>query len=322
MSAPIGADLAVQDRRIVPSASIGMAVSTPNCAPGNLLRDADSALHRAKANGRGRWQLFDEAMHAAAVARLTAEDQLRDAITGEQLVVHYQPIVTLADGAVVGHEALVRWAHPTRGLLRPAAFLDVAEDSGLITPIGAQVLDQVCALLAEHPNLPGPISVNVSAVQLDAPNWLCSVTDTLARHGVDPGRLIIEVTETAALNLTGTAVAALSTLSGLGVGLHLDDFGTGYSPISMLRDLPVTGVKLDLRFVHDLTAGPSQANALAHGLAGLVNGMNLTGTAEGIETAAQADILRAQGWRLGQGYLFGRPSPTPAVTADAAATAS
>ncbi|HEX7462746.1 MAG TPA: PAS domain S-box protein [Dermatophilaceae bacterium] len=311
VSAAIGVDLQVHGHRIVPTASIGIAVSSSTSMPEGLLRDTDSALHRAKAAGRGRWQFFDDAMHAKAVARLTVEDQLRDAITAGEFVVVYQPIVTLAEATVVGHEALVRWAHPTRGLLSPADFLDVAEDSGLITPIGAQVLDHVAAMLAECPDLPGPISVNVSAVQLAAPDWLGGVTDTLARHGVDPSRIVIEVTETAALSLTGPALNALTTLSGLGVGIHLDDFGTGYSSISVLRDLPVTGVKLDLRFVRDLTTRPSQANALAHGLAGLVNGMNLTGIAEGIETATQANILRAQGWRLGQGYFFGRPAAIP-----------
>jgi diguanylate cyclase (GGDEF)-like protein/PAS domain S-box-containing protein len=311
VSASIGVDLQVQGHRIVPTASIGIAVSSSTSMPEGLLRDTDSALNRAKAAGRGRWQFFDEAMHAKAVARLTVEDQLRDAITAGEFVVFYQPIVTLAEATVVGHEALVRWAHPTRGLLSPADFLDVAEDSGLITSIGAQVLDQVCAMLAKRPDLPGPISVNVSAVQLGAPDWLGGVTDTLARHGVDPSRIVIEVTETAALSLTGSALNALTTLSGLGVGIHLDDFGTGYSSISVLRDLPVTGVKLDLRFVRDLTAGASQANALAHGLSRLVNGMNLTGIAEGIETAMQANILRAQGWRLGQGYFFGRPAASP-----------
>jgi EAL domain-containing protein (putative c-di-GMP-specific phosphodiesterase class I) len=205
----------------------------------------------------------------------------------------------------------VRWMHPTRGLLSPGDFIEIAEDSGLITAIGAQVLDRVCALLAQRPDLPGPISVNVSAVQLGAPDWLGTVTDALAAHRVDPARLVMEVTETAALSLTDSAVNALVSLSGLGVGIHLDDFGTGYSSISVLRDLPVTGVKLDLRFVHDLTTGKSQANALANGLSGLVNGMNLTGIAEGIETEMQAHILRAQGWECGQGYYFGRPVAMP-----------
>jgi len=250
-------------------------------------------------------------MHAQAVARLIVEDELREAITASQFVVYYQPIVALADARVVGHEALVRWTHPTRGLLSPADFLDIAEDTGLITAIGAQVLNQACAMLAARPDLPGPISVNVSAVQLAAPGWLDSVRDTLAAHRVDPARLVVEVTETAALSMTDSALHALESLRGLGVGIHLDDFGTGYSSISVLRDLPVTGVKLDLRFVRDLTSGKSQANALAHGLSGLVNGMHLTGIAEGIETQMQANILHTQGWEYGQGYYFGRPAAMP-----------
>ena len=250
-------------------------------------------------------------MHAQAVARLTVEDQLRDAIIGGQFVVHYQPIVALADARVVGHEALVRWEHPTRGLLSPADFLDVAEDTGLITAIGAQILDQACAMLARRRDLPGPISINVSAVQLAAPDWLKGVLETLTRHRVDPARIVIEVTETAVLNLVDSARNALASLRGLGVGIHVDDFGTGYSSISVLRDLPVTGVKLDLRFVHDLSTGDSQANALSQGLSGLVNGMHLTGIAEGVETQMQADILRAQGWECGQGYYFGRPAAIP-----------
>src|SRR5665647_2480030 len=311
VSASIAVDLQVRGHRIVPTASIGIATSTSTSTPESLLHDADSALSRAKANGRASWHFFDEAMHAQALARLTVEDQLRDAITAGEFVVYYQPIVALADAHVVGHEALVRWAHPTRGLLSPGEFLDVAEDTGLITTIGAQVLDQACAMLADRPDLPGPISVNVSAVQLAAPDWLDSVRDTLTTHQVDPARIVIEVTETSILSLVDSARHALASLRGLGVGIHLDDFGTGYSSIAVLRDLPVTGVKLDLRFVQDLTEGDSQANALAQGVSGLVNGMHLTGVAEGIETRMQADILRAQGWECGQGYYFGRPAATP-----------
>jgi EAL domain-containing protein (putative c-di-GMP-specific phosphodiesterase class I) len=219
--------------------------------------------------------------------------------------------VALADSHVVGHEALVRWAHPTRGLLGPWEFLDVAEESGLIKAIGAQVLDQACAMLAARPDLSGPISVNVSAVQLSSVDWLGTVTDALAAHRVDPARIVIEITETAALSMTDSALHALQSLRGLGVGIHLDDFGTGYSSISVLRDLPVTGVKLDLSFVRDLTSGKSRANALTHGLSVLVNGMQLTGIAEGIETELQAHILHAQGWECGQGYYFGRPAAMP-----------
>ncbi|KFF58370.1 hypothetical protein JF66_19100 [Cryobacterium sp. MLB-32] len=312
VSSSISADMHVRGHRIVPSVSIGIATSTSTSTSGSLLRDADVALFQAKAAGRARWHFFDDAMHGQALARLTLEDELREAIAHHQFVVYYQPIVALADARVVGHEALVRWAHPSRGLLSPAEFLDIAEDTGLISAIGAQVLDQVCALLAERPDLPGPVSVNVSAVQLSEPTWLASVRETLTAHHVSPARVVIEVTETAVLSLVGSAQVALAELRGLGVGIHLDDFGTGYSSISVLRELPVTGVKLDLRFVQDLTEGDSRANALAQGVSGLVKGLHLTGIAEGIETQVQADILRAQGWECGQGYLFGRPGPSPA----------
>ena len=314
VSNSIATDLLVQGHRIVPTASIGIAVSTSTSTPDSLLRDTDSALFRAKTAGRARWQFFDDAMHAQAVARLTVEDQLRDAIPRREFVVQYQPIVALADNSVVGHEALVRWAHPIRGLLSPDEFLDVAEDTGLITAVGAQVLDQACATLAECPALVGTISVNISAVQLTAPDWLNSVRESLARHQVDPTRIVLEVTETAVLNPNVSTRRALTSLRELGVGIHIDDFGTGYSSISVLRDLPVTGVKLDLRFVHDLTTGDSQDNALAQGLSGLVKGLHLTGIAEGIETQTQAEILRAQGWECGQGYYFGRPAPMPVTS--------
>jgi diguanylate cyclase (GGDEF)-like protein/PAS domain S-box-containing protein len=311
ISASISADLHVEGRRIVPTASIGIAVSTSTSTPDSLLRDADSALLSAKAAGRARWQFFDAAMQARAVTRLAVEDQLRHAITRREFVVHYQPIVALADARVIGHEALVRWVHPTRGLLTPGDFLDLAEDTGLITEIGAQVLDLTCATLAERPDLPGAISVNVSAVQLAAPDWLRGFKDTLNKHRVDPERVVIEVTETTVANLGDVAQHTMASLRELGVGIYIDDFGTGNSAIPVLQDLPVTGVKLDLRFVHDLTADDSQANALANGLSGLVHGMHLTGIAEGVETQTQADILHAQGWQYGQGYLFGRPSPMP-----------
>jgi EAL domain-containing protein (putative c-di-GMP-specific phosphodiesterase class I) len=187
----------------------------------------------------------------------------------------------------------------------------VAEHTGLIIAIGAYVMDQACETLVHRPHLPGPISVNVSAVQLADPHWLSGVQNMLTRHGVDPARIVIEVTETAVLSLVDSAYHSLEALRRLGMGIHVDDFGTGYSSISVLRDLPVTGVKLDLRFVHDLTSVDSQANALAQGLSGLVFGMHLTGIAEGVETKMQADILLEQGWQCGQGYYFGRPAPLP-----------
>jgi len=315
LSAAIATELTVQGHRIVPTASMGIAVSSATSTPAELLRDTDLALFRAKDAGRARWQFFDEDMHAQALARLTTEDELRRAVAERQFVLHYQPIVRLTDGAVVGHEALVRWQHPRCGLLHPGDFLQVAEDSGLIVGVGREVLDHVCALLAADPALHGPISVNVSAVELSARHWSTIVVDTMHRHGVDPRRLVVEVTETAVLSLLDATHSGLVALRGLGVGVQVDDFGTGYSSISLLRDLPVTGIKLDRSFVADLTGGDSPATALAAGVAGLAAGLCLDGVVEGVETIEQAATLRAQGWTHGQGYLFCRPEPVPRVAA-------
>jgi diguanylate cyclase (GGDEF)-like protein/PAS domain S-box-containing protein len=314
VSAAVARDLMVYGHRIIPSVSIGIAMSTPSSTPESLLRDTDAALFRAKQHGRAQWQFFDDAMHAQAVSRLTVEDALRNAVTRDELVVHFQPMVTLADRRVCGHEALVRWQHPERGLLAPADFLDVAEDSGLIVEVGAAVLDKVCALLAHRPDLPGPVSVNVSAVQLAHGDWFARFASCVDRHGVDPSRLVVEVTETAVLSVLDSTREQLVALRALGSGLHLDDFGTGYSSISVLQELPVTGIKLDRRFVRDLGVGESPAEVLAAGLAGLARGLHLMGVAEGIETIDQAHVLMRLGWTHGQGFLFGRPQPEP-VTA-------
>jgi diguanylate cyclase (GGDEF)-like protein/PAS domain S-box-containing protein len=315
ISAAISCELIVQGHRIVPTASMGIAVSSASSTPSSLLRDTDSALFRAKDAGRARWHFFDEAMHAQAVERLTLEDELRGALARHEFVLHYQPIVRLRDCEVVGHEALIRWQHPDRGLLSPCDFLEVAEDSGLIVGIGRQALDQVCALLASDRNLPGPVNVNFSGVELSARDWHAQFVETVLRHGVDPRRLIVEVTETAVLSLVDTTHSDLEALLALGVGVEVDDFGTGFSSISLLRDLPVTGLKLDRSFVRDLTDGESPANALAAGVAGLAQGLHLVGVAEGIETAAQHRTLFEQGWTHGQGYLFGRPEAVPRTEA-------
>jgi diguanylate cyclase (GGDEF)-like protein/PAS domain S-box-containing protein len=322
LSDAISTELTVERHRIVPTASIGIAVSNPMSTSESLLRDTDSALFRAKAAGRSRWHFFDEEMHAQAVARLTIEDELRHALERHEFVVHYQPIVELVSGAIVGHEALVRWMHPDRGMVPPNDFLPVAEDSGLIVEIGHEVLHAVCRTLSEHPELPGPISVNKSPLQIQRPGWLSAFSDIVASHGVDPHRLVIEITETAVLTGVEVVRENLQQVRDLGIGVHVDDFGTGYSSISLLRDLPITGLKLDSTFTWQLSAGETPANALAAGLAGLAQGLELMGIAEGVETEDQRWILVDQGWTHGQGWLFGRPQAEPALTslAEQAAT--
>ena len=311
ISEAVAHELVVQGHRIVPTASMGIAVSGPASTAESLLRDTDLALFRAKGAGRARWHFFDEAMHEQAVARLTVEDELRRALAAREFVVHYQPIVRLSDNVVTGHEALVRWQHPTRGLIAPLEFLPVAEESGLIVALGRQVLDSVCERLAESPGL-GPVNVNVSAVEVSSRDWASDFVAAAHRHGVDPSRLVVEVTETAVLSMLDATRSDLVRLRELGVGVQVDDFGTGFSSISLLRDLPVTGLKLDAGFVRDLTDGSSPADALAAGVAGLASGLHLMSIAEGVETAEQLAILREQGWSHGQGYLFGRPEETPA----------
>lgn len=300
----INVEVCVQGHSVLPTASIGIGTSRPGATPTSLLRDADAALFRAKDAGRARWNFFDEQMHAQAVARLTLEAELRTAIDQEQFVVYYQPIVDLESRSLVAYEALVRWQHPQRGLLAPDQFLAVAEESSLIVPIGRLVLGSVCRTLAENPDL--LVSVNISAVQLVDPGWMTDFVGAI--DGLDPSRMNVEVTETAVLTDLDRARSSLQQLRDLGIGIHVDDFGTGFSSISLLRDLPVTGLKLDRSFVQDIVSGSRAAEALSVGVAGLARGLELDAVAEGIETEEQAQRLLAQGWALGQGYLFGRPA--------------
>jgi diguanylate cyclase (GGDEF)-like protein len=309
----VSQETSVAGHVMVPSVTIGVALSDADSDASSLLRDADSALARAKTTSRGSWRRFDGEMFSESVRRLTVEAELHQALTRDEFVVYYQPIVELAGGRVIGHEALVRWQHPVHGLLGPFAFLPVAEESGLIIGIGHRVLTIVCEDL-EAGRLPGTVSVNVSAVELVSPHWLEGFRSTLAMHHVAPNRIIVEVTETSVLNALDAVSGDLRQLRQLGIGIHLDDFGTGFSSIALLRDLPVTGLKLDRRFVSDLTTGPADgfAHALADGVATLMNGLHLDGIAEGIETREQADALLRQGWTLGQGYFFGKPAPLAA----------
>lgn len=305
----------VQGHTVVPSACIGIGLSTQGSTPAELLRDTDSALFKAKAAGRGAWQFFDEDTHTDAVERLTIESQLRDSLGCDRFVVHYQPIVHLLEERIVGFEALVRWDHPTRGLLSPAQFLPIAEDSGLVVDISQEVAATVCRTLAAYPQIPS-ISLNLSAVELLQSGWSASLLNHAREAGIDPRRLTVEITETAALDISARTRTGLRTLRKAGVNVHVDDFGTGFSSIALLRELPVTGLKLDASFVHDLTSRKSAANALAAGLAGLADGLGLTGIAEGIEREDQARRLVTLGWRYGQGFHFGRPQPIPAISSD------
>ena len=309
------ADFMVLGRRVVMSTSIGAALSRRGSTPASLLQDADVALSEAKRSGKSRWKVFDLSMAEASLARLIVEGELREALDADEFEIYYQPVHRLADGERVGFEALVRWNHPERGILEPASFLAVAEDTRLITRIGRAVLGKVCADIAAHPQLAETFAVNVSAVELGQDEWLGATLDLIADSGIDPGRLILELTETAVMSIRRDLSSDLSRLRDLGVGIHVDDFGTGYSSISLLRDLPVSGLKLDRSFVSSLTETStgnelsSSGYALAEGLAGLTRAIGLEGIAEGIETPVQAAFLRAMGWTHGQGWLYGKAAP-------------
>ena len=305
----LSSGLVVQGRPFVVTASIGGTLSQPASTGASLLQEADVALEQAKLDGRGHWRCFDLSMASAALRHLVLEGELRDAVERNEFVVYYQPIVQLEDGHRVGFEALVRWQHPTEGLLAPDAFLAVAEESGLIVAIGDFVLEQVCRDIAAHPELRDTFGVNVSSVQLHQAEWLAGVLATIEQYGADPHRLCFELTETAVMSTRRDLVTDLAALRERGVGIYVDDFGTGYSSITLLRDHPVTGLKLDRSFVATLNEDHSSAYALADGLAWLTRSIGLEGVAEGVETPVQAASLRAMGWNLGQGWLYGKPAP-------------
>ncbi|MFN8156175.1 MAG: EAL domain-containing protein [Candidatus Nanopelagicales bacterium] len=307
--------LVVHGHQVMLGASIGVAVSNQRSTPQALLRDSDAALSRAKESGRGRIAYFDRSMHKQAMQRLTTEDELRNAIAADQLVVHYQPIVELATREVVGHEALVRWLHPDRGLIPPLDFLPIAETTGLIVDIDRVVLDTVCRAMAERPDLVGHVSVNMSPRHLQEVGWRQVIEETVAAYGVPSSRIVVEVTETGILPLLESLQPDFRVLRERGFGLHVDDFGTGYSSISLLRDLPINGLKLDASFTRRLGDADGKAAVLAAGLAALATSLGIGSIAEGVETEDDAAILLEQGWTHAQGWLFGRPQPLPPLDA-------
>jgi EAL domain-containing protein (putative c-di-GMP-specific phosphodiesterase class I) len=268
-------------------------------------------VYEAKAAGGDGYRVFNPAMRAAVVDRAELEDDLRDALQRDELRLRYQPIVELASGRIVGLEALVRWQHPTRGLLAPGSFIPLAEQTGLIAPIGAWVLRRACGQTRTwQTTLPGcerlGISVNVSAVQLARSQLVDEVTAILQATGLNPSMLTLELTEHLLVSNSNVTGSALTALDGMGVRLAIDDFGTGYSSLSYLRDLPVDALKIDKAFVDDIAITPD-AEALARAVVTLASTFGLDTVAEGIEHAEQVDCLRRLGCRLGQGYHYAEP---------------
>jgi EAL domain-containing protein (putative c-di-GMP-specific phosphodiesterase class I) len=238
--------------------------------------------------------------------------ELLTAIEHDQLVVHYQPIVDLTDQQVVGYEALVRWQHPQRGLLLPAAFLSSVQEAGLSVPLGQLVATQVVDFVAHARDQTRWVSVNVSADQLGDGEFATTLLAEISRHRVAPGRIVVELTESS-LVASGTRIRhELTQLSAAGVPILLDDFGTGVSPLSYLRDLPVAGVKLDMSFTSGIPEDPT-AGRVARALGALARELAMVTIAEGIEHEQQADYLHRNGWRYGQGWLFGGAQPAESI---------
>ncbi|MCW2713081.1 MAG: hypothetical protein JWN88_128 [Frankiales bacterium] len=292
--------------------SLGGTIGAHPDTADDVLMRADLALLRAKRMGRARYVAFDpEQDRLATRADLQLEDDLRMSLSSDELRAYYQPIVTLSDLAVAGHEALVRWQHPQRGLLPPAHFLELAESSGLIRPLGWWMLSQACQDAAngrEGLVDQGWVAVNASPSQLARPGVVADVTRALVASGLRPERLHLEITETALITASATLAKELAELSELGVRIALDDFGTGYSSLSLLRQFPVDLVKIDRSFIEPVLRDRS-AYAIVKAVLSMCRDMGLPTVAEGIETVEQRDLLRELGCTHGQGFLFGRPVP-------------
>jgi diguanylate cyclase (GGDEF)-like protein/PAS domain S-box-containing protein len=304
------------------TASIGIAIAR---ATGRepvdaelLIRDADAAMYRAKERGRGRCEVFDAEMRARAVRRLETERELRHALERKELQLHYQPVVALGSGEIVGLEGLVRWNHPERGLLDPGDFVSVAEDSGLIEPIGRWVQETACRqALGWHELRPDErpldISVNLSARQVAHRELADSVREILARTGLDPVNLRLEITESVLVEESASAAATLEALSEIGVRLVLDDFGTGYSSLAYLNRFPFDALKIDRSFVEGLGV-EQERTAIVEAVIGMARALSLDAIAEGVENEAQLSELRRLGCDYAQGHLFSRPLAPQKVT--------
>jgi diguanylate cyclase (GGDEF)-like protein len=305
----VGKPLWLGGRELFPSASIGIAQWQPRYRLGEeLLRDADAAMYRAKAEGRDRSALFDEAMRAHAIRLLDLEADLRRAILNDAFVPHFQPIVRLVDGAVVGHEALLRWNHELHGALPPGEFIGVGEDSGLIEQVDWLIYERVIAWLRDQSD--GYVSINVSPRHFRSDDFAERLLRMLDTAGADPHRLRIEITEVALLDDAPRALRMLNTLRERGVQALLDDFGTGFSALSYLHRFPIQSLKIDRSFVAGLD-GETRAESLAlvRAILALAGTLGIDTIGEGIETEAQRDVLLQLGCPFGQGYLYGYPEP-------------
>jgi EAL domain-containing protein (putative c-di-GMP-specific phosphodiesterase class I) len=304
--------MSIAGREIFVNPSIGVAASAGGREEASeLLRNADTAMYRAKELGTSPCVVFEPNMHAAVMHRFDLDADLLRAVERNEFELHYQPVIRLDGETIDGAEALVRWRHPVKGLISPAEFIGAAEETGQIVPLGRWVLEQAIrqgaawqAISPDYASL--NISVNVSARQLQAPDLVAELTAVLYETGFNPAHLVLEITESVLMHDMAGTITQLRQLKQLGLQLAIDDFGTGYSSLGYLRKFPVDVLKIDRSFVDGVTEGTEQS-AVARAIIGLSDALHLTTVAEGIETQAQLGALRALGCHLGQGYYFSRP---------------
>jgi diguanylate cyclase (GGDEF)-like protein len=298
----------IQDHHLVIGCSIGIALAPLDGEEAeNLLKNADLALYRAKLDGRGLYRFFEAEMDARVQARRVLELDLRSALANKEFALHYQPIIGLDHDEITALEALLRWTHPRRGPVSPAEFIPLAEETGLIVPIGEWVVRQACKDAMAWPEHV-TVAVNISAVQFKNASLVPTITNALARSGLPANRLELEITESVLLQDTEATLATLHQLRALGVHVSMDDFGTGYSSLSYLRRFPFDKIKIDQSFVRDI-GNNKQSLAIIQAITDLGATLGMSTTAEGVETHDQLEQLRARGCTEVQGYYFSKPKP-------------
>jgi diguanylate cyclase (GGDEF)-like protein/PAS domain S-box-containing protein len=296
----------IDGHTIIIDSSIGISLA-PNDSvdPDTLMKNADMALYRSKADGRGIYRFFEPEMDARMHARRMLELALRNALSKQEFEVYYQPIINLNDNTITSFEALIRWHHPERGMISPAEFIPLSEEIGLIVPLGEWIVRKACFDAAKWPE-DVKLAVNLSPVQLTNPNLVSVVVNALAASGLTPNRLELEITEAVLMQNTEVTIATLHRLRDLGVHISMDDFGTGYSSLSYLRSFPFDKIKIDRSFIKGLGDGKESA-AIVRAVAGLAQSLHMTTTAEGVETEQQMEHVRSLGCTEMQGFLFSPP---------------
>jgi diguanylate cyclase (GGDEF)-like protein len=305
----------IEGRQVYPRASVGICVGGGERDAEELLRNADVAMYMAKRDSKGGYRVFEPAMHERVVERMELQTELQQALVQGQFEIHYQPVVRLDQAADYGVEALLRWIHPTRGTIPPLSFIPLAEETGLIIPIGRWVLQEACRqgarLQRQFPrNPPLTMSVNLSVKQLQSETIVDDVRDALETNEFPPSSLVLEITETVMMVDTALAVERLNDLKALGVLLAMDDFGTGYSSLSYLSRFPIDILKMDRSFL----SAEHENSGLAAAIIALGNSLKLNVVAEGIEAPAQIDSLRELRCDLGQGFFFAKPMSYDALS--------